>query len=71
MEILTRSLSISPLMHKRFLSQAEAFSSPVLGDLSSKASTVPVGSLILSVVLSNRNICLTSGGYIFVYLISS
>lgn len=61
MEILTRSLNMSPLMHKCFLSQAEAFPSPVLGDLSSKASIVPVGSLILSVVLSNRNIVLAVG----------
>lgn len=52
MEILTRSLSISPLMHEGFLPQIEIFPSPVLGDLSGKASIVPVGSLILSLRFS-------------------
>lgn len=52
MEILTRSLSISPLMHECFLPQIEVFPSPVLGDLSSKASVVPLGSLILTLRFS-------------------
>lgn len=56
MEILTRSLNISPLMHKRSLPQIEAFPSPLRGDPSSEASTILLGSLILSLQFSATGI---------------
>jgi len=52
MEILTGSLSTSPLMHNCFLPRTELVPSPASGDLRSTASTVPVGSLLLRLQFS-------------------